>query len=95
MVLTRSMANKRMSEAKEMVVLMSLQREMAEKKKKNEEEILALQKENEEMKRNLTSKVHLADQATSWGSPLQPLLALRLLKSRNMLIPKKLRTSNT
>jgi len=36
------MANERMSEAKQMTLLMSLQREMTEMRKKNEEEILAL-----------------------------------------------------
>jgi len=52
------MASERMSEAEQMTLLMSLQREMVEMKRKNEEvtwkneeEILALQKENEEMKR--------------------------------------------
>ena len=52
MVSTRSMASEKMT------LLMSLQREMVEMKRRNEEitrknedEILALQKENEEMKR--------------------------------------------
>jgi len=51
------MASKRMSEAEQMTLFMSLQREMVEMKRrneeitrKNEEEILALRKENEEMK---------------------------------------------
>jgi len=54
MVSTRS---ERMSEAEQMTLLMSLQREMVEMKRMNEEskqknddEILALRKENEEMK---------------------------------------------
>jgi len=36
-----------------MALLMSLQREMAKMKRNNEEEILALRRENEEMKRRL------------------------------------------
>ena len=51
MVSTRSMVNEIMSGAEQMVLLMSLQREMNEMRKKNEEEILALLKENEEMKK--------------------------------------------
>ena len=58
MVSTQSTVNKKTSDAKQMAVLMSLQKEMAEMKrtnketkKKNEDEILALWKENEEMRR--------------------------------------------
>ena len=50
--------NEKMFDAKQMALSMSLQKEMAEMKRRNEEtkrenedEILALQKENEEMKR--------------------------------------------
>jgi len=60
MVSTQSMARERKSEAEQMALLMSLQREMAEMKRRNEEtaqknddEILALRKENEEMRRKL------------------------------------------
>jgi len=54
MVSTRNIVNGRMSEAKQMVLLISLQREMDEMRKKNEEEILVLRKKNEEMKKKLT-----------------------------------------
>jgi len=61
MVSTRNMASKRMSEAEQMTLLMSLQREMVEMRRrngeaarKNENEILALRKENEKMKRKLS-----------------------------------------
>ena len=52
------MTSERMTKAEQMTLLMSLQRKMAEMKqrneevtRKNEEEILALKRENEEMKR--------------------------------------------
>jgi len=57
------MAGERMSEAEQMALLMSLQREMVEMKQRNQEvtqrnenEIQALRRENEEMKRKLTGE---------------------------------------
>jgi len=49
-----NMTNERMSEAEQMTLLMSLQREMTEMKKMNEEDILALRRENEEIKKKLS-----------------------------------------
>jgi len=48
MVYTRSMMNEKMLETEQMMLMMSLWREMDEMKKKNEEEMLALRRENEE-----------------------------------------------
>jgi len=57
------MVNEKMSDAEQMRLLMSLQKEMAEMKRKNEEtkrknedEIKALQKEDEEMKRKFVEE---------------------------------------
>ena len=68
MVSTRSMASERMSEAVQMPLLVSLQREMAEIRRrskevsrKNEDEILALRKENEEMRMKLEEGRPLLD----------------------------------
>jgi len=62
------MASERMSEAVQMPLLVSLQREMAEIRRrskevsrKNEDEILALRKENEEMRMKLEEGRPLLD----------------------------------
>jgi len=49
------MTYKRITEADQMVLLLSPQREMAEIRQKNEEEIHVLRRENKEMKRHLVA----------------------------------------
>ena len=75
------MASERMSEAEHMTLLMLLQREMTEMKRRNEEiaqknedEILALQKENEDVKKKLGE-----------GGPSPPPGLLRSQRKRSTL----------
>jgi len=61
-------------------------------KKKNEKKIIALQRENEEMKSKL-AEGGPSGGAILRGSPLRFLPALGLSRSRNPLIPRNLRVS--
>jgi len=84
------MMNEKMSEAEQMALMMSLWREMDEMKKKNEEEILALRRENEEMKRKLIGEDPSAGRPNPWEDLTQLQLAQRRLRSRSSLVLRRL-----